>query len=304
MNIRAPLAPRRPEAFPDWRFEHIDVEYDAQTRSVWMNYKADSPHCYTRRMLQNAIDFRESLRALLRSDRAADWPLRYFVMASNKEAVFSLGGDLAAFAASIRNGDRNALMEYAYACIDVMYGVSSAFDLPLVTLAAVRGQCMGGGFEGALATDFLIAEEGARLGVPEVAFNTFPGMGAVSFLARRVGAARAEDIISRGSVFSPRELHAMDLVDVIAPDGLLRETARAWMREGGEERWRRRLALTRHRKRCFPLTRDELTRIVEIWTDCAFEISERDLRHMERLVSAQRRLSGTRATPAPARTME
>jgi DSF synthase len=248
-------------------------------------------------MLQDAIDFSESLRALFASGQIERWQVRYFVMASNKPDVFSLGGDLATFAALIRAGDRAELRDYDYACVDVMHGLTTAFDLPLVTVSAVRGQCMGGGFEGALATDFLIAEEGARLGVPEIAFNTFPGMGAVSFLARRVGAVRAEDIIAGGAVYTANELGDLELVDVVAPKGALRETVRAWMLDGGEERWRRRRILTRHRKRCFPVTREELTRIVEIWTDCSLEISEHDLRHMERLVAAQRRLT----SPAAAR---
>ncbi|KAF0122764.1 MAG: enoyl-CoA hydratase/isomerase, partial [Methylocystaceae bacterium] len=46
-----------PQDFPHWRFEHLEIEYDAPTQSAWMNYRADSPHCYTLRMLQEAIEF-------------------------------------------------------------------------------------------------------------------------------------------------------------------------------------------------------------------------------------------------------
>ena len=188
MCIRAPISPGNPETFPNWAFRHLEIEYDAATQSVWMNYKSDAPHFYTLPMLMEAIEFAQSLRLLFESDCYERYPIRYFVMASKKTAVFSLGGDLATFSsAAIRKRARDDLRRYAYACIDVMYGLTTGFDLPIVTLSAVRGQCLGGGFEGALATDFLIAEEGSKLGVPEIGFNTFPGMGAVSFLNRRVG---------------------------------------------------------------------------------------------------------------------
>jgi DSF synthase len=295
MCIRAPISPGNPETFPNWAFRHLEIEYDAPTQSVWMNYKSDAPHFYTLPMLMEAIEFAQSLRLLFESDCYERYPIRYFVMASKKTTVFSLGGDLATFSAAIRKRARDDLRRYAYACIDVMYGLTTGFDLPIVTLSAVRGQCLGGGFEGALATHFLIAEEGSKLGVPEIGFNTFPGMGAVSFLNRRVAAVRAEQIITNGAVHSARELHALDLVDVVAPDGDLRETTLDWMRDGGDEHWRRRWVLTQHRKRCFPLPREELVKIVEQWVDCSFSISEHDLRYMERLVAAQQRLASNRS---------
>ncbi len=295
MNVRAPISPMNPETFPNWPYRYLEIEYDAATQSVWMNYKVDAPHCYTLQMLTEAIEFMQSLHLLFKSDCYERYPIRYFVMASKKTGVFSLGGDLATFSAAIRKGDHAGLREYAYACIDVMYGLTTGFNLPIVTLSAVRGQCLGGGFEGALATDFLIAEESAKLGVPEIGFNTFPGMGAVSFLNRRVGAVRAEQIITGGAVHSAQELHALDLVDVVAQDGALRETTVEWMRDGGDEHWRKRRVLTQLRKRCFPLPREELIKIVEQWVDCSIAISEHDLRYMERLVAAQQRLASNRS---------
>jgi DSF synthase len=285
---------RNPNEFPDWEFQNLEVAYDAESRSVWMNYKVTAPHHYSLAMLVEAVELRESVKALAQSPYADRWPIRYFVMNSNKPGVFSLGGDLATFSASVRKRDRHSLLTYAHVCIDVMYGLTSALGLPLVTVSTVRGQCFGGGFEGAMATDFLIAEESAKLGVPEVAFNTFPGMGAVTFLKRRVGVALAEQIIATGAAHSAKEMHDFGVVDVLAPDGRLRETALEWMCEGGEERWMRRRALADLRRDCFPITREELLRVVELWVDCSFSIGESDLRHMERLVAAQGRLSGQR----------
>jgi DSF synthase len=288
-----PVSPtaRDPEQFPNWSFTYLDIEYDPQTQAVWMIYKASAPLHFPIEMFQEIVSVRESMRRFFASGLTAKFPIRYFAIGSNRPGVFALGGDLATFAAAIRRRDAAGLNAHATICVDIMYGLSTAFDLPIVTLSAVHGQCLGGGFEGALVTDFLIAESTAKLGLPEIAFNTFPGMGAVTLLTRRVGAALATQIISSGAVYSGAEMHELDVVDVVAPPGAVRQTANEWMREEGDERWRRRRALTAARRLCFPVDRGELTLIVQQWVDTCLSVTESDLRHMERLASAQRRLS-------------
>src|SRR3712207_4090014 len=92
-------------------------------------------------------------------------------------------------------------------------------DLPVITVALVQGDALGGGFECALAHDLIVAERSAKFGLPEVLFNLFPGMGAYSFLSRRIGRQAAERMILSGRVHTAEELHEMGLVDVLAPDG-------------------------------------------------------------------------------------
>jgi DSF synthase len=291
--MMAPLmtfSPRSPQSFPDWRFETLDFAYDPGTRSAWMSYKAEEPPYYTFQTLIDTVDVRESLRALHRS-APDDFPVRYFVMASNKPGVFKLGGDLAEFADCIRRGDQDTLTAYAHTCIDSMHGLVNAFDLPIVSLSVVCGQALGGGLEAALAQHFLLAEEGAKLGVPEVSFNTFPGMGAISLLSRRVGAARAQAVIASGHAYSAREMYSLGVVDLLAPPGHGRQNALAWMAEGGEARFQRRLALTQARRRFFPVSHEELLNITNLWVSCCLNLTSADLRHMDRLVGAQRRMS-------------
>ena len=62
--------------------------------------------------------------------------------------------------------------------------------LPLITIALVQGEALGGGFESILSFDVVIAERDARFGLPEAMFGLFPGMGAHSFLSRRLGSAQ------------------------------------------------------------------------------------------------------------------
>jgi DSF synthase len=236
------------------------------------------------------IAVRESLRGLFASDRIAEFPIRYFAMGSNKPGVFNLGGDLATFAQSIKTGDEATLRRYAHMCIDIVHGLASAFGLPVVTVSVIAGQALGGGMESALALDFLIADETAKIGVPEVAFNTFPGMGAVSLLTRRLGSARAEELIASGKLHSGAEMAAMDVVDVVAPEGRAHETAMAWMLDGGEAHYTRRLALAEARRKLFPIAEAELMAITDLWVDCCLAVTPHDIRHMERLAAAQERM--------------
>ncbi len=293
--------PKDPREFPSWRFETLDIAHQRDTAAIWMTYRADAPQCYTARMLGELLQLRDSLRALWDSGGVGDFPFRYLVMAAQRPGVFSLGGDLATFAAAIRSRDLSTLRAYAHACVDLVYSYSQSLDLPIVTLCAVHGQCLGGAMEAALAFDFIIAEEDAVFGLPEVAFNTFPGMGAVTTLTRRVGPALTERIVMDGRTYTGREMFEMGVIDQLVAPGAARAAATLWMQEDGDGKWRRRRALAEARRRSHPITHEELTRITELWAECSARIEDRDLRHMERLVRAQQRLIASKErAPKPA----
>ena len=93
--------------------------------------------------------------------------------------VYNLGGDLALFRDAIGRHDRDALLAYGHACIDNVFAWATNFGQPLTTIALVEGDAMGGGFESALSASFLVAEESARLGFPEILFNLFPWYGSI-----------------------------------------------------------------------------------------------------------------------------
>lgn len=278
---------QEPDAFPHWDFETVEVEYHRETASVWMHYKEAAPPYYSLQTVADVASVRESVKAL---HARGDLPIRYFVMASRRPGVFKLGGDLSMFADAIREGNREQMRVYAHACVEVMHSLFMAFDLPIVTLSVVTGQALGGGLEAALAEDFMLADEEAVLGVPEASFNTFPGMGAISLLARRLGNAGAEELISTGRTVSGREAWDMGLTDVVADAGKARETAIAWMLNGGEARFERRREIAALRRRFFPVSLEDLIQITDVWVDCSCDVTSRDIRHMERLAAAQRRV--------------
>jgi len=90
--------------------------------------------------------------------------------------------------------------------------------IPKPVVAAITGYALGGGLELALAADFRVAGEGARLGQPEILLGIIPGAGGTQRLPRLVGPARAKDIVFSGRMLKAAEAHAIGLVDVMAPD--------------------------------------------------------------------------------------
>jgi DSF synthase len=210
------------------------------------------------------------------------------VLTSGIPGIFNLGGDLTFFAHCIRTGNREALTTYAHACANVLHLNTLALDLPIIMIALVNGDALGGGFESALAFDVIIAEKSAKFGLPEILFNLFPGMGAYSFLSRRLDAARAEKIILSGKIYDAEELHAMGVIDVVAEDGQGREAVYEYMTRTSR-RHAAHVGINRVRRRVRPLLLEELRDVTDIWVDTAMQLTDGDLRKMERLAASQAR---------------
>ena len=216
------------------------------------------------------------------------YSVNYGVLASKLPGVFNLGGDLILFRTAIVARDRNQLIEYGKKCVDNLFPWHRNCDLPMTTFSLVQGDALGGGFEAALSASVVVAEESARMGFPEILFNLFPGMGAYSFLSRKIGRRAAEELITSGTIYGARQLFDLGVVDVLTPDGTGEAAIYSYVRKHSKAANGRR-AFERVRNEIAPISRDELMRIVEIWADAALKIQDRDLKMMERLVRAQQR---------------
>lgn len=88
-------------------------------------------------------------------------------------------------------------------------------DTPVMTLAAVRGQCLGGGLELAAFCHRIFADPGARLGQPEIALGVFAPVASI-LLRERMGRGGAEDLLLSGRTLSAEQALRLGLVDEIA----------------------------------------------------------------------------------------
>ena len=176
--------------------------------------------------------------------------------------------------------------------IDVLFGTHTNMDVPLTTIALIRGNALGAGFEGALACDYLVAEKSVQLGFPEVLFNMFPGMGAYSFLSRRISPVLVEKMILSGRIYTAEELFEIGVVDILADDGEGTVEVNNFIKKY-EKNSNTRKSLLKIRNRVNPVTLNELLDIGEMWVDAAMSLSTRELKVMERLIRSQDRMSKT-----------
>jgi len=269
-----------------------ETEYEPATGTVWGYFKPkEGVPCYSLSLLKDILEHDQKLvanNAHVEVDGELR-PVHHYVTASRIPGIFNVGGDLALFSMLIKARDRDALAHYAKLCIDNIYPRTRGFLSPTLTkIVLVQGDALGGGFECALASDLIVAEESAQMGLPEILFNLFPGMGACSLLARRIGIRAAEELILSGKVMSAAELHKLGVVDVLATDGQGETAVRNWIAKNAKRR-NGMQAVFRARQFIHPVTREELDGIVDLWVDAALRLSERDLKMMHRLVRAQQR---------------
>jgi DSF synthase len=269
---------------------NLDLHLDAAGRTLWTWLQPQGRPCFSPGLLS---DIRATQGDLARL-HAGGSGLRHVVMGCRTPGIFNLGGDLGLFARMIGEGDLDGLRRYGHAAVDAIHRNHTAFGLPLVTIALVQGDALGGGFECALAHDVIIAERSAKFGLPEVLFNLFPGMGAYSFLSRRIGRAAAERMILSGQIHTAEDLHAMGLIDVLAEDGTGEDATREWIARHAR-RFNATQALFETRRRVDPVTAEELRHVVDGWAEAALRLEPADLRKMLRLATAQDRRLATLA---------
>jgi cyclohexa-1,5-dienecarbonyl-CoA hydratase len=116
-------------------------------------------------------------------------------------------------------------------CRDFLHAFHAFFrrlvERPIVRIAVVRGQCLGGGLELALGCQRIVASPSARLGQPEVKLAVFAPIASL-LLPPRIGQPAADDLLLTGRSVSASEALAMRLVDQVADDPL--DAAREWAR--------------------------------------------------------------------------
>lgn len=286
------------------RYATLRTAESADATTHWCYMHADLAQapgraCFKPQLVNEILQYQWSLADRLRRERDNGGnTLRHVVLASDCDA-FNLGGDLEYFCDAIRRQDRHALLTYARQCVRGVHAFHTGLDAGAHSIALVQGDALGGGFEAALSCHTIVAEEGVGMGLPEVLFDLFPGMGAYSFLCKRIPPHKAEQLMLSGEVYSSEELYKLGLVDVLAPRGQ-GELAVAEVIRSNRRIPHARAAMHRVRAMAQPVTLEEMMAITEVWVDTALQLGEKPLRTMERLVRAQYRRHGAAEAVASA----
>lgn len=213
-------------------------------------------------------------------------PVHYAVMRSNHPQYFNVGGDLKHFSACILRGEFEALRAYSMQCMDLTCRWTNNVAHHATTISLVQGRALGGGFECALSSDYIIAEEQAEFGFPEILFGLFPCSGGMTLLGARIGVFQAERMMRNARIYSAAEMQDLGVIDLVCPQGTGETAVRQFIAEHSKARLAR-CALQRAKRRMIPVDRNELTAVVDDWVDTARKLSAQDLRVLDTLVRMQ-----------------
>lgn len=137
-----------------------------------------------------------------------DPTVKVLVITGSGQKAFVAGADISQMV-SMNSIEAAALSELAH---NAFHTIES---LPQITIAAVNGYCLGGGFELANSCDIRVAAASAKFGQPEVGLGIVPGFGGTQRLTRLVGRGKAKEIIATGSQITAEEAHAIGAVEEV-----------------------------------------------------------------------------------------
>lgn len=141
-----------------------------------------------------------------------DPEVRCVVLTGTGDRAFCAGSDVKEFESlQGRVGEGKLLLEKAV--------YRRIARLPVPTIAAIQADALGGGLELALCCDLRVADERAKLGLPEVRLGVMPGSGGTQRLPRIVGIAKAKELILMGEIISASDAMEIGLVNRVAAAG-------------------------------------------------------------------------------------
>ncbi len=274
------------EHLRDLRLAELTTSFSSDDKTLWCWMNPHQRPCFTPTLLKD-IDTLQ--RFITNRVDEATTPIEYLVLGSSVTGVFNLGGDLGFFAETIKKRDRAALQHYARACVAVGYTNHMGYNNKVTSIALLEGDALGGGFECALSCDILIAERHVKFMLPEILFNLFPGMGAYSFLSRRIGAHKTEDMMKSGRSYSAEEMLEIGVIDYVVETATGRESVSELITQQARRRGVMS-ALYQIRRRVNGVSLSEMNDITDLWVDTAMSLTDADLRKMCHLAAAQDRL--------------
>jgi enoyl-CoA hydratase len=156
---------------------------------------------------------------------SADPTVRVLILTGSRRA-FGAGSDVREFPAYAEAG--NVLNKKLIRENDVFRRID---HLPIPTIAAIHGLAFGGGLELASACDLIVVDEDARLALPEIKLGVFPGSGGSVRISRRIGEARAKEMMFLGEPIDAATALSWGLINRVAPSGKAMEVALDFARQ-------------------------------------------------------------------------
>jgi enoyl-CoA hydratase/carnithine racemase len=204
----------------------------------------------------------------------SDTGVRAVVVTGTGDRAFCAGSDVKEFE-SLRGrvGEGKLILEKAV--------YMRLARLPVPSIAAIQADALGGGLELALCCDLRVADERAKLGLPEVRLGVMPGSGGTQLLPRVVGLAKAKELVLTGEIIDGVEAERIGLVNQVVPAGTALEVA---------------IGLAETIASRGPVAVQEAKRVLDAGADLPLDEGlARELEASERIFSSEDMLEGARA---------
>lgn len=182
-------------------FKYIIYEKSEGIATITLN-RPEALNAFNREVVD------EVLQAL--GDAKKDENIRVVILTGAGERAFSTGADIKAMRGMNALKARELSLMGSRIC-----GALESFEKPVI--AAINGYALGGGLETAMACDFRIASEKARMGQTEINIGLIPGWGGTQRLTRLIGKTKAKELIYTGKMIDAKTAEQLGLVNMVAP---------------------------------------------------------------------------------------
>jgi DSF synthase len=268
---------------------HVGLRWESDPRILWVTFRPKPRPCFTPEVVASVLRVGEALRAMAAEAPDGEAGVHFAVFASAVPGVFNTGGDLGMFVEAIAARDEATLLRYGEAATRACHEMVDGFGAGVVTIAAVDGIALGGGFEAARCCDLVVATPRSTFQLPEARFGLHPGNGAMAVMSRRVSRATMRELVLDMRRLTASEALAAGLVDDVTTGDESAESGARRVAAALAGRRPAALALFRGAHDADGVTLDGMLRETGRWARAAARLPEADLTTMRRILAAQDR---------------
>lgn len=162
-------------------------------------------------------DLLVSLKNYIKNNIATKENSIFYFSGDLTKDVYSLGGDLDFFINMINQKNFHDLEKFMLTMADLLGMATTYTNRNSLSVTIVTGLCLSGGFTMALSFDVIVSDEDAIFGFPTSKQGLFTGIGTFELLRRKIGDAKASEILSSGKTYTAKEMFDFGLIDLITP---------------------------------------------------------------------------------------
>jgi DSF synthase len=269
-------------------YKELSIKCDTETSTIWVGMNPVGRQCFTLSMLVELHDLMHRLDKYGSPDPAYPDAIQYLVLESDHPEVYNLGGDLEYFSELVQQKKFAQLRDYGIVCIDLIYWTLTGGKRQITTIANIAGDAFGGGFEAALACNYVIAEKQSVFSFPEALFGFFPGMGSYDLFRRFSGPLEADRAFMTGKRYSAQELKLMGGIYTLVEAGKGTKAVEKFIleREGNQTP---HYALHRIKQYEQSISYESLEYSIDLWVKAAMNLTKKNLRMMSILTRRQKK---------------